>query len=327
MKVNYGGFFSTRQVAAARQKKELGGSFNWYGMGWKIPAAYLCEEGVVLDVCRFVPRERLEDYYKKWKPILEKEGELHPGNEEEMERENPFARNYSVSLEINGKQFLMEKRSSVRRYGLDGEEDPMEAEELMKEYGCDKNQSWEFARISFPWPEGKEESFHSLTIGLKALPVYYEGSPRFITRPDCEPETIKVKNPVSGEECWIHIISCKAETLAKELFQDGQEWPGEYQALTCRITDGCGGTLPEEEKPRIQDCVMSDEPRRSLKNGASSIAVIARPSEKHENGEQTVCSSLHFEQREQTEWMVMFPVTEAEEMTVVLTGQETENMV
>ena len=112
MKVNYGGFFRKEQSAEIPLKRELNRSVVWYGMEWKIPAAYLCKEGIVLDLCRSVPKEVLEAYYKKWKPLLEKE-EVDPGQEAQIKRENPFARDYTATLTVDGKIYERERLSSM----------------------------------------------------------------------------------------------------------------------------------------------------------------------------------------------------------------------
>lgn len=326
MKVNYGGFFRKEQSAEIPLKRELNRSVVWYGMEWKIPAAYLCKEGIVLDLCRSVPKEVLEAYYKKWKPLLEKE-EVDPGQEAQIKRENPFARDYTATLTVDGKIYERERLSSMAWYGLGKEEaNSQEAEELMEAYSCDRCRAWQFDRISFPWPEGKAEEAEVLSVTLKALPVYYEGVPRFVTKPGCGCQQVQIQNPV-GISCRIEIKGCEASVLKEEMCREGMEWPRQFQILTYEIQDWDGGEAVGDKavRPVIRDCRMSNEPRKKAEGtsgGAIGVSVFAVKEKHGDSGEETVCSSLHFEPQDETEWMVLFPKVEASEKTIFLTGQE-----
>ena len=318
MKVNYGGFFRKGQPEKMPQKKELNQSAVWYGMEWKIPAAYFCKEGIVLDLCRSVPRGILEAYYEKWRPLL-KNGDMDPGKEAQIQRENPFARDYNVTLEVNGNVCGRENRSSIRWYGLSGVPDSQEADELMDAYSCDRGKAWQFDRISFPW-QGEVET---LSLTLKALPVYYEGSPRFVTRPGCGSEQIEIQNPSGRSGCRIEIKGCEASVLKEELCQSDREWPRQFQVLTYQIQ---GWENSEKAiRPVIRDCRMSDEPRKKgdrAADGPAGISVLAVKENHDDFMAETVCSSLHFEPQQETEWMVLFPEVEEGEKTILLTGQE-----
>ena len=115
--------------------------------------------------------------------------------------------------------------------------------------------------------------------------------------------------------------------MKEEMCREGMEWPRQFQIVTYEIQDWDGGEAVGDKavRPVIRDCRMSDEPRKKAEEtsgGAIGVSVFAVKEKHGDSGEETVCSSLHFEPQGETEWMVLFPKVEASEKTIFLTGQE-----
>ena len=53
---------------------QLGAAFSWAGDEWLVPAAYVCKEGMVLDIIKHVPVEKLFSFREKWELCPENDG-------------------------------------------------------------------------------------------------------------------------------------------------------------------------------------------------------------------------------------------------------------
>ena len=89
---------------------QLGAAFSWAGDEWLVPAAYVCKEGMVLDIIKHVPVEKLFSFREKWELCPENDGS--DWEEDKCIRaraENPFEGRFSAELTVNG-QTLQWKR-------------------------------------------------------------------------------------------------------------------------------------------------------------------------------------------------------------------------
>ncbi|EJW90847.1 hypothetical protein EVA_21046, partial [gut metagenome] len=76
-------------------------TFVWDGETFCIPAVYLCREGLVLDLCKRVEPEQIDDCLHKWELSVEK-GEPDNLAWEQQEQNNPMALHVRVEAVVNG---------------------------------------------------------------------------------------------------------------------------------------------------------------------------------------------------------------------------------
>lgn len=95
-----GGFWG----AHGKPGKELrlGAPFSWAGDEWRVPAAYVCKEGIVLDIVKRVPVEQVSGFREKWNLYGEDDG----GDRDEARRlramaEHPFSEELGAELTVN----------------------------------------------------------------------------------------------------------------------------------------------------------------------------------------------------------------------------------
>ncbi|XCP86873.1 hypothetical protein ABXS75_08795 [Roseburia hominis] len=127
--------------------------FVWDCHEWRIPALYLCEEGVVVDLCVRIPRGEVEEFLDKWsfERRSQAEEEFNEEEIEQLERESPFCRNFRMQAELDGRK--MESRgwcgTAWHPFSETEEAVSVTEEMLMREYGCSKECGWYFCRAYF----------------------------------------------------------------------------------------------------------------------------------------------------------------------------------
>lgn len=78
-------------------------TFVWKGFECQIAGAYVCGQGIVLDVCRQVEPENIWTFLDKWEP-LELKRKLTAQEESMWEYESPLETDIRMHAWINGKQ-------------------------------------------------------------------------------------------------------------------------------------------------------------------------------------------------------------------------------
>ena len=78
---------------------------SWAGHEWLIPAIYSCGKGLVIDICRSVSREDMENFARKWNLIDENGQETEPPAEllAQIEREHPMNFQYRMEVTLDGR--------------------------------------------------------------------------------------------------------------------------------------------------------------------------------------------------------------------------------
>lgn len=326
---NYWGCQRDRHTGTLGEAVYLEERFMWEGREVRIPAVYVCEEGLVADLCVRIPAEEMESFYKKWKPRTE-----HLTEEEEMQlsRENPFSWNASISLQINGENAEQESgcgTSWVPPY-LKGDEASAreDADELLMEaYGCDCTAGWSFRRCSYRWPEGKQVPLRTLQFHFEKEPVSYAGI-HFTTRLSEEKKQVEFWHPVSQKK---HVLTVQSqfreEVPAKDLSEmngrgfEFKKFPTHFLVMEYTVEP----ELPMDEFC-ICDCAESDPPVMVRKRAASvsiiggadgptSVFFAGKCGDRQE-GWKSVSSSVHYEPVEEVEWRIWFQVKSEERKEV-----------
>lgn len=102
-----------------------GAKFRCGGFWWLAPAVYVCQEGIVVDICRRVPGEAVGKFWDAWGVWQGREEEMSPAQQRMAEKENPFSFEANFRVEIDGREWASAGGSSmcIQPRGLDGEAD------------------------------------------------------------------------------------------------------------------------------------------------------------------------------------------------------------
>lgn len=332
MNVYLNSYFGTKRNGKHPGKKIISGrEFNWNGRQWKIPAVYLCEDGLAVDFCILVPGADAEKYLSRWyNKCLE--NKLTDEENEILEKENPFCLSFHAAAFLGEIELPGLGASSVSWHPCSTGREYIgpEAEELMESYGCSRKEGWLFVRSSFGWPDGikpetTQEHLSSLRLTLTAHPVFYPGF-HFKTEEGQTPQDLTFTHPVTMEVYTLNIISCEAGRLPGDVFSRdrGLVYPRNYLSLSYKVTPD----LPPEVF-RIQDCNPCDPPRgekdASKHPLASSVSIIGGASGPvsifiaGKNAEGSIsypaCSAPRFSPVKSVEWRTSFYIRECEDMT------------
>ena len=306
--------------------------FTWEETNGFIPALYIGEEGIVIDVCIRIPIEKVQSFLEKWN--LEKRvSELSDEDLEQMIRENPFNLNYNMDMVIDGERLLFDGACGLGWHPLKIAEEQVteEVKELMEYYECDQKCGWYFDRRVYRLNNQIPEKIETVELMFQIDKTPYSGE-HFITEEGCEEKTLELIHPVTGQVFNLTIHGYEPDEMRGFRIhqRQGREFPTQYHTLSYSLSP----ELPQEDF-RIQDCCKSDQPRKlggckenENENTVSSIAIIggaegptsifiagkdAKESEKH-----TTCSSLHFNKTLQVEWRTIFYVKEREDMKLTI---------
>ena len=331
MKVYYSGnFWGSHKFEHAGKEISINKEFWWGGLKWRIPAAYSCSKGLVMDFCVEIPRERCENFYEHWNHDKKISG-INAEELEQREKKNPFSFDIEVEAKIDGKKLEYSGMCAVCWYPCEGEREQIEdvQEELMEYYVCDRRHGWRFIRVCFPWRTTRKPEVMKVSLTLKERPVGYSGE-HFITEDSCYGQEITCIHPLSKKKYKITLYGCKTNTLPEDSFRFNKDilFPNNYRMLTFSISP----ELPQEEFG-IHDCARGDKPRSIITNtfasneisscgvaiiggacGPSAIFIADKSSEKHNR--RLACSSLNFSPVSLIEWRTIFYVKQNEDLSI-----------
>ena len=83
-----GGFWGSEGTPG--REIPIGKHFLWGSESWYIPAAYLCDEGLVLDFCLEADPEEVNAFIQKWDLLHEERHSYTARQREQMALENPL---------------------------------------------------------------------------------------------------------------------------------------------------------------------------------------------------------------------------------------------
>ena len=169
-----GGFWGAHGKPGKELK--LGAAFFWAGDEWLVPAAYICKEGIVLDLCKRVPVEKLFSFRENWGLSPENDGSgWDEAKRIRAQAEDPFYDRLAAELTVNG-------RTLSQRHGCSLCWDPLypagnsrEQQRVREHYGLDELDAWTARRLSFPWKGKKETDIRSLRLHIRENPVEVPG--------------------------------------------------------------------------------------------------------------------------------------------------------
>lgn len=328
---NFWGCEKERPDMVPGKKIRIDKEFIWDGRMWRIPAVYVCEEGLVVDFCVRIPAEEIEVFWKKWKPRI---GEL--SDEEQLceEQENPFSLDVRTEVWINGDQaedFSSCGTSFIPPYLKDESEAHSASfieERMMEAYACDCRDGWKFERLSVSWPEGVKAPVHSLAFHLKKNPVFYPG-PHFRTQLEEGKKQVKFIHPATGAEHILTVQSLEQVVLPEQDFSEIRSMRMRVQKTPTHCLAMFYTVEPKLTLYELQifDCAKSDPPVLKRETRAAGVSVIggadgpvsiffAGKTGREHKGWSSASSSLHYEPVSAVEWRMEFRVESNEKAEV-----------
>ena len=294
--------------------------FFWAGERWLVPAAYLCEEGVVLDLCRQIPVEKIFRFREKWRLSPQNDGsDFSEDKFMACQAENPYAQDISAELLVNG-----EALSESHGYGLCWEplytqRNESDAKRVQAHYGLDDRSGWYVQRVCFAWKTAKQDEIKTLALRLAAQPVCLPGekiSPRRagdcvrLQRPGDETKYTLLVTQLDVEELSYFGVPLYTTVLQYDV---SPELPGD--ALTLR------------DAGRQES--FSDLVSKSGELPGASVGIIggADGPTALVLGGKGVCSHVRREREKPVTWQVIFRQKQKEDLMAELLPRGKEQMV
>lgn len=278
MEVYFGNF--SREKENSDKKPGLSVSvqkhFEYGGFRWVFPRLYLCEEGIVLDICREYDASEFKAFYEKWADKIET---LSPAEQEQITKENPMNFLCDLCLYLDGKKLQGGGWSGTGWQPIFPEQNGSMSEQLMEEYGLSRDSGWYMYRAKFPYQAEVYASLINdsnlpkrltLQVAARKEQIYFDT--RITTEVDCEPFSMEMKHPLTGETHQFFVGACSAESfdnIPPQLTQDMI-----IPEKNCVLVYAVAPELPAEEVFCVQDESPSDTPIPK-ENGKSDKAASA----------------------------------------------------
>lgn len=291
-----------------------GAPLAWGNKNLYIPAIYVGQEGVVLDLCMRVPLSDISAFMDKWK---DRDYENMSDEEvEQAESESPYSVDFNIVLALDGVRVKTTFGCSTVWNPLMMGTEP-EAEALMDAYECSREYGWVFRRNCFDWEGSAVLSPEKLECVLvpEKRPVTAAHFVTDVSDGKGQERKVQLIHPLSGDTYTLTVRSCEAGQYEGDWGDIGEdlEYPSFYQAITYTVEPDISA-----EDLTVQDCAKGDQPRRkgagSKEAGssvlASSVALV--PMYAVEDGEEPkvrcACSSLWFGPVDRAEWGAVFHI-------------------
>lgn len=304
--------------------------FQWEELYGRIPALYIGDKGVAVDVCIRIPAEKVEAFLRKWNQERRLSA-LTDEEYEELESDNPLHFYFNMDITINGEKMTESAGCSTVWHPLELEKENIgcETEMLMKEYGCDRDDAWIFWRWTAHFNEEKTVVPKTVTFDFRTMAVPFTAG-HFETEEGFKERELEIKNPYTGEDYKLTLYGCEPETMEKDTLSKlrrGWVFPAQYQILSYSIS-------PEPFQGRFQilDCAKSDAPKEIKRNeegshctvstigGTSGASAVFFAGKSRDIQKRTAMSSPHFEKADKIRWRAVFyeKVRKDLRLTVVL---------
>lgn len=298
----------------------IGKHFRWGREKWYIPAAYLCDEGLVVDFCMEAEPEEVSAFISKWDLLNESSNQYIREQQAQMERENPLNANFHSEVTCNGE--ILHTKHSCAVVWLpascvsDGIRQSDTAKGVLSHYGLDAAKGWAFHRTSYRWENAAERELYAITVRMERqredLP-----SQRFTT--PAVGKSVTLTHPLTGDRYTLTVHEAEQQEVPEHLFSDpNMEYPNHLLAISYSLEPDI-----TEWGFRLQDCADGDQPRRhGGQEGSATACGVDGPTAvvvgSHDPKLHAACSSLHFEPVEEVEWQAVFSEKLMEDIEITL---------
>lgn len=339
--VTYDGNFWGNPGPAGREIP-VGKCFSWGNESWFVPAVYLCDKGLVTDLCLCVDAEEIKAFIHRWNLLDQSDREFSLEEQERIQNENPLNAEIAPSVILNGASLGRDHSCGISWIpeSCGAGENQEKAENVLRHYKLDPSFGWAIHRQCFLWPDAwkisekfseqleksPETLIKSLELSLEREPVQISGVS--FSTPKAG-DVISFTHPVTLEKHQIKVHRCEIQQISQDDFHDKNvEYPTWYQTMVY--------TMDPELSDRefiLRDAGNGDGPRIKMENngegrvaGAAAIAVIGGadgtatitlPGETQKKS-HAACSSLYFHLPDQIRWIMYFFKKPVEDITVTL---------
>lgn len=329
--VYYGSLWDSGRDKKPGRPLNVRRQFVWAGREFYVPAVYLCDEGMVMDLCRRVDPEEIRRFADKWNLTPENDDTdlFSPAQQMQLDAENPLTLDLNACLLADGREYPMKESSSTvwnPCFARDAGDDA--AAQLVQQYGLDPACGWNLCRMCFPCTA--EQTPHSLSLTLREGAHPLPG-PCFCT--GGTQTDFDFTFPPDGTRHTLHIEEYRQETLDGALGDESWEYPRQFIEMIYTLT-------PDLDRSRFQlrDCSNGDPAHRRVQPPPSPLAekyglepcathaafvgVIGAGVSAVCAGESaslhTACSAVHFARPETVDWMLVYYQEGAGDITVDL---------
>lgn len=315
-----GNFWGHHNDEAPGTELPVSRSFYWGGKCWLIPAVYLCEQGIVIDLCLRASAEELNAFIDKWDLLHEEKHRFTPEERMNIEREHPLHLPASVRLCFNGAPLRHKHGSGLSWLPaacLRGQvKESRFARQAVDHYGLDPSYGWAISRTAFAWTD-KPEALHGvLKVTLEQEPLELPGPHFTVTAPG---EQFTLTHPVTGQEHTLTVQELLPETL------DTAHFEAEYADFP-RHCLGMAYTLSPDlstDELTLHDTVENDppKPKEGGRSRGGAVGVFMSPKGRTAEGLplRTAVSALHYEPVLQVLWRTVFRTKTWEDMALEFT--------
>lgn len=299
--VSFNGGFGTGSDDIGFEKK-IDVDFFWGGQTWHVPAMYLCEQGLVVDICMVAEPDAVRAAMEK-----DSEGAFS---------ENPLALDFRGHISWNGQKLPAAHACSMVYWpaAYFPEEAGQEADVLrfMEHYQLNPEHVWLLHRAAYRWKGADASESLSCTLRME------QRSQRVLGKPFSTPsvgESVSVCHPVSNQVYTLTVQELSWQTLCD----------GVSNVLLMQYS-----LSPENGKPpfSLVDATPGDEPMHGAGSdgpGAATIGIIGgadgptavvlsgAPSAFH-----AACSGVRREAVDTAQWQPVFRIKALPDCTVSL---------
>lgn len=281
----------------------ISGSFEYGGYHWIVPCVYACEEGVVIDFCRQIPKDALTGFFARWGEYLKAEDTLTQEQLAVVELENPL--NFAVKTKLlisvglpDGKPGVSEPISLRQQADSSTCWIPQQLNILSKgpksvearflqAYQLPECDGWSFTRVHYSWTETLKQEYllkqdiasliDKLEIELKAERAVIPCGLKIQATANQQAVQMSFSNPLTKAPMTLEILRCWNETFScsgrikDTKFLKHFDFPSHVQMVAYQVRS----KLPEEEY-FLKDCSQGDSPvKLDTVNHSASAASIA----------------------------------------------------
>ena len=281
----------------------LDARFHWAGREWLVPSAYVCAQGLVLDICTRIEPSEVRAFYGKWGT---EERDFSPAEQRQLEAENPYNFEIAPKVVLNGKPLSMKHGGGTGWIpGRDGNSGF--AHGFIGHYGLDASFGWKFQRCGFAWAARRApELIDSLALTLDDIPADVPGEPFTVNTAG---DKLTLSNPETGTEHTLTVLEYGPETSDVD-GDDECEYPAQYVSMRFSLSPDCC--------IEVVDTKDGDQPRpKRTADGdvARTYVYMLRPGP---GDGKTALSSAHFEPPESVSWLPVFKIKRYEPITITL---------
>ncbi len=199
-KVTYEGGFWSSDGKPGREVS-VGKTFYWGSEKWYIPAAYLCDQGLVIDYFMEADPKEVKNFIDKWDLLNESRNCYTKEQQEQIQREHPLNARFYGKVTCNwqplenghgcGMTWLPESCLD----GAAGQNETVKP--ILAHYGLDENRAWAIRRWSYPWNGVDGENLYALSVLMERQHENIAGE--HFTTPAVG-ESITLSHPLTGEK-------------------------------------------------------------------------------------------------------------------------------